>query len=61
MRKIFSLLLVFGILLMSGAIGSADLNRIDNMTYLILGLIGIGLMITGYIGLRKIGGLDFDR
>lgn len=60
-KKIFGLLIFFGIILLIGITGGAECNTIDNTTYYILCVIGIGLIIAGYIGVEKIGGFDYDR
>lgn len=56
--KLVSLLLVFGgVVLILGTAGASDLNQIGFDEMMIRGIIGVGLSLVGYLGL-KIGGFE---
>jgi hypothetical protein len=56
--KLVSLLLVFGgVVVILGTAGASDLGTIGLTEMMIRGIIGIGLSLVGYLGL-KIGGFE---
>ncbi len=56
--KLVSLLLVFGgVVVILGTAGASDLGTISLNEIMIRGIIGVGLSLVGYFGL-KIGGFE---
>lgn len=56
--KLVSLLLVFGgVVVILGTAGASDLGQIGFYEMMIRGIIGVGLSLVGYLGL-KIGGFE---
>jgi len=56
--KLVSLLLVFGgVVVILGTAGASDLGTIGLNEMMIRGIIGLGLSLVGYLGL-KIGGFE---
>lgn len=61
MRKVFGFSVIAGLLIIIGTAGSADLGLLDMTGIVARGVIGMLLMILGYIGLEILGSESLNK